>query len=88
MPMSHDAFNFSALPPEFSPLPPEINSAPMYSGAGSAPLNSAAADEVSAAMAALFAAHGQDYQATTAQAEVFHDQFVHLLSSSHYGLLV
>jgi hypothetical protein len=81
MPMSHDAFDFSALPPE-------INSAPMYSGAGSAPLHSGAADEVSAAIAALFAAHGQEYQAMTAQAEVFHDQVVDLLSSSHYGLLV
>jgi hypothetical protein len=81
MPMSHDAFDFSALPPE-------INSARTYSGAGSAPLNSAAADEVSAAIAALFAAHGQDYQAMTAQAETFQDQFVHLPSSSHYDLLV
>ena len=76
MPMSHDAFNFSALPPE-------INSALMYSGAGSAPLP-AAADDVSAAMAALFAAHEQEI---TAQAETVHDQLVHLLSSSHYGLL-
>jgi predicted ATPase len=81
MPISHDAFDFSALPPE-------INSARMYSGAGSAPLYSAAADEVSAAIAALFAAHGQEYQAIAAQAEAFHDQFVHLQSSGHYGLIV
>ena len=81
MPISHDAFDFSVLPPE-------INSAPMYSGAGRAPLYSGGADEVSAAIAALFAAHGQEYQAMTAQAEAFHDQVVHLQSSGHYGLLV
>ena len=38
----------------------------------------AGADEVSAAVAALFGAHGQAYQATSAQAAAFHNQFVQL----------
>ncbi len=40
----------------------------------------AGADEVSAAMAALFDAHGQAYQALSAQAALFHDQFVQILN--------
>jgi PE family len=36
----------------------------------------AGADEVSAAIAALFGAHGQAYQALSAQAAAFHQQFV------------
>ena len=42
----------------------------------------AAEDEVSAAIAALFSAHGQGFQAVSAQAEVFHAQFVRTLRSS------
>ena len=41
----------------------------------------AGADEVSAAVAALFGAHGQAYQAMSAQAAAFHNQFVQLLNS-------
>ncbi|WP_415823644.1 PE family protein, partial [Mycobacterium basiliense] len=40
----------------------------------------AGADEVSAAIAALFGAHALQYQALSAQAAVFHQQFVHTLS--------
>ncbi len=40
----------------------------------------AAADEVSAAIAALFGAHAQAFQAISAQAAAFHDQFVQTLS--------
>ncbi|MBL7659838.1 PE family protein, partial [Escherichia coli] len=40
----------------------------------------AAADEVSAAVAALFGAHGQTYQVLSAQAAAFHSQFVQALS--------
>ncbi|MGB9222675.1 PE family protein, partial [Mycobacterium sp.] len=36
----------------------------------------AAADEVSVQIAALFGAHAQGFQALSAQAEAFHDQFV------------
>jgi triacylglycerol lipase len=42
----------------------------------------AAQDEVSAAIAAVFSAHGQGFQALSAQAAVFHDQFVQALESS------
>src|SRR6185437_1297222 len=41
----------------------------------------AAADEVSGAIAALFAGHGQAYQALGAQLARFHDQFVALMTS-------
>jgi hypothetical protein len=41
----------------------------------------AAADEVSATVAALFAEYGQQYQALSAQASAFHQQFVEALSS-------
>ncbi|WP_164926778.1 PE family protein, partial [Mycobacterium tuberculosis] len=39
------------------------------------------ADEVSTAIAALFGAHGQAYQALSAQAQAFHAQFVQALTS-------
>ena len=42
---------------------------------------SAAEDEVSAAIAALFSAHGQGFQALSAQAAAFHDQFVQALTA-------
>src|SRR5271166_2435330 len=42
----------------------------------------AAEDEVSAAIAALFSAHGQGFQALGAQAAAFHAQFVQALKSS------
>ena len=41
----------------------------------------AGADEVSAAVAALFGAHAQSYQALSAQAAAFHQQFVQLMNS-------
>jgi Mrp family chromosome partitioning ATPase len=41
----------------------------------------AAADEVSVAVATMFGAHGQAYQALSAQVAGFHDEFVRLLSS-------
>lgn len=42
----------------------------------------AGADEVSAGIAALFSAHAQEYQALSAQAAAFHDQFVHTLTAA------
>lgn len=41
----------------------------------------AAADEVSATVAALFGAHAQSYQSVGAQAAAFHDQFVQALTA-------
>ena len=40
----------------------------------------AGADEVSAAIAAAFSGHAQGYQALSAQAAAFHDQFVQTLT--------
>ncbi|ORA10164.1 PE family protein, partial [Mycobacterium angelicum] len=41
----------------------------------------AAADDVSAAVAAVFGTHAQEYQALSAQVSAFHDQFVRNLTS-------
>jgi hypothetical protein len=41
----------------------------------------AAEDEVSAAVAAVFSAHGEGFQALGAQAAAFHDQFVQALTA-------
>ena len=41
----------------------------------------AAEDEVSAAIAAMFSAHGQGFQALGAQLAAFHDQFVQALTA-------
>jgi hypothetical protein len=46
-----------------------------------AALAPAGTDEVSAQVAALFGAHAQAYQALSAQAAMFHNQFVALMSS-------
>jgi PE family len=40
-----------------------------------------AADEISAAITALFGSHAQEFQALSAQAATFHDQFVGLLNA-------
>ncbi|WP_459758256.1 PE family protein, partial [Mycobacterium riyadhense] len=52
--------------------------------AASAPtvtLLAAGADEVSAAVASLFGAHGQAYQVLSTQAAAFHQQFVQALTA-------
>ncbi|MGO9384691.1 MAG: PE family protein, partial [Mycobacterium sp.] len=41
----------------------------------------AAEDEVSAAVAAVFSAHGRGFQALGAQAAAFHEQFVQALTA-------
>src|SRR4051794_6693278 len=45
-------------------------------------LSAAAEDEVSTAIAALFSAHGEGYQALSAQAAKFHSDFVQVLTGS------
>lgn len=42
----------------------------------------AASDEVSAAIAKLFGTYAQEYQALTAQAATFHEQFVKLMNAA------
>ncbi|ORB92928.1 PE family protein, partial [Mycobacterium persicum] len=44
-------------------------------------LAAAGADEVSAAIATLFSGHAREFQAVSRQAALFHDQFVHALST-------
>lgn len=44
-------------------------------------VSAAGADEVSAAIAALFSAHGRTYDALSTQAAAFHDQFIQLMSA-------
>ena len=47
----------------------------------------AAADEVSAGVAGLFADHAQDYQAAVGQAAVFHEQFAQNLTAGSAAYL-
>jgi hypothetical protein len=58
-----------------------INAANTAAAAQTTSVEAAAADEVSAQIAALFGAHGQRYQALSAQAAAFHDQFVQALTA-------
>ncbi len=53
-----------------------LNAANSAASTSTTGILAAAGDEVSAAIAAVFSAHGQRYQALTAQAAAFHDQFV------------
>ncbi len=57
----------------------KANAAALAKTTGLAP---AAADEVSAGIAALFGAHAQAYQTLSAQAGAFHQQFVQLMNTS------
>src|SRR5882757_5513143 len=57
----------------------------MANAAAAAPTTSllaAGADEVSTAIAALFDTHARMYQALSAQAEAFHNQFLQVMSAS------
>ncbi|ORA96353.1 PE family protein, partial [Mycobacterium intermedium] len=58
-----------------------INAANTAAAAPTSAVLAAGADEVSAAVAALFNTHAQSYQALSNQAATFHQQFVELLSA-------
>jgi hypothetical protein len=58
-----------------------ISSANAAAAARTTGVLAAAEDEVSAAIAAVFSAHGQGFQALGAQAAAFHDQFVQALTA-------
>jgi hypothetical protein len=58
-----------------------LNEANAAALAPTSQLLAAGTDEVSAAIAALFGAHAQAYQAVSVQAQSFHQQFVQLLNS-------
>ncbi|WP_264917478.1 PE family protein, partial [Mycobacterium kiyosense] len=59
-----------------------LRCANVLAAAPTSSLLAAGADEVSAAIAALFAEHGRAYQTVSAQLEAFHDDFIRNLTSS------
>ena len=59
-----------------------IRAADAAAGSSTTGVLAAAEDEVSAAIAAFFSAHGQGFQALSAQAAAFHDQFVQALNGA------
>jgi hypothetical protein len=59
-----------------------LSSARTAAAAPTAGIAAAAQDEVSAAIAKLFSGFGQEFQAVSAQAQAFHDQFVNTLDAS------
>jgi hypothetical protein len=58
-----------------------LSEANMAAAASTTRVIAAAGDEVSAAIASLFSSHARAYQALSAQAAAFHDQFVHALNA-------
>ncbi len=58
-----------------------INAASVAAAAPTTRILAAGSDEVSTAIAGMFAAHAQAYQALSTQADLFHAQFVQLLNS-------
>src|SRR6516225_629247 len=58
-----------------------LSAANAAAATGTGGVLAAAEDEVSAAIAAVFSAHGQGFQALSAQAAAFHDQFVQVLTA-------
>ncbi|WP_156904726.1 PE family protein, partial [Mycobacterium kansasii] len=58
-----------------------VGAANAAAAANTTSLLAAGADEVSAAIAALFGAHGQAYQVLSGQAAAFHQQFVQALTA-------
>lgn len=58
-----------------------INAASSAAAMPTSTVMAAGADDVSAVIAALFGAHAQAYQALSAQAAMFHEQFVQLMSA-------
>jgi triacylglycerol lipase len=59
-----------------------LNAAKSAAAAPTTGILAAAEDEVSAAIAAAFSAHGQGFQALGTQAAAFHDQFVQALTAA------
>ncbi|MCV7088628.1 PE family protein [Mycobacterium interjectum] len=58
-----------------------IRAANAAAAAPTTQLAAAAADEVSAAIAALFSTHGRAYQAATVRASIFHGEFLQALAA-------
>jgi hypothetical protein len=73
--------DFGAAAQNLTGIGSSIASANSAAAASTMHVAAAAQDEVSAAIAALFGAHGQEYQARAAQTALFHDRFVQALTS-------
>ncbi|OOK75353.1 PE family protein [Mycobacterium kansasii] len=58
-----------------------LNAADVSAAARTTGILAAAEDEVSAAIAVLFSSHAQTYQAVSAQATAFHQQFLQALTA-------
>ncbi|MBC9063177.1 PE family protein, partial [Mycobacterium tuberculosis variant africanum] len=71
----------AAAATDLASLESSIAAANAAAAANTTALMAAGADEVSTAIAALFGAHGQAYQALSAQAQAFHAQFTQALTS-------
>ncbi|OBK19253.1 PE family protein, partial [Mycobacterium asiaticum] len=71
-----------AVASELSGIGSAIGSANAAAVASTATVLPAAADEVSAAIAALFGTYGRDYQVVSARVSAFHDQFVRSLAAA------
>ncbi|BDB41131.1 MULTISPECIES: PE family protein [Mycobacterium] len=59
----------------------DVKFAQISAAAPTTNIATAAADEVSAAIATVFASHGEDFQKLVGQATAFHDQFVQTLTA-------
>lgn len=66
----------AAAATDLASLESSISAANAAAAANTTALLAAGADEVSTAVAALFGAHGQAYQALSAQAQAFHTRFI------------
>src|SRR6516225_8662301 len=71
----------TAAASDLASLGSTISSANAAAATSTTGVLAAAEDEVSAAIAALFSAHGQGFQALSVRAAAFHDQFVQALTA-------
>ncbi|WP_136624785.1 PE family protein, partial [Mycobacterium attenuatum] len=72
----------SSAAAELATIGQAVNSATTAAALPTTGIPAAAQDEVSAAVASLFAAYARDYQALSARSSAFHQQFVESLTAS------
>lgn len=73
---------FTAAAADAAGIGSSLRAANLAASAPTSALMAAAGDEVSAAIASLFAGHAEAYQSASVYAAAFHEQFVQALSSS------
>jgi len=76
---------FAAASENLTGIGSAITQAHAAAAASTSQVLPAAEDEVSAAIARLFGGFGQEFQALSGQSALFHDQFVHALSSGGFA---